>query len=404
MRFEVLGPLVVRDGDGVDVTPRGTQKRRLLAALVAAVPDPVSAERLADVLWPGRPPSANAIQAQMSRLRRDISPVKIRSDGRGYALTVREDAIDVRRFEELLVRASAEADDDPGEARCLLRSAESLVRGRPFDDIADTEFGRAESVRLERVARSARRRRLEIELHSDEHVDAACAELEALVVTEPVDEHWWALLMTAQYRQGRQVDALRTFQTARGVLVDELGLEPGPELRELEQRILAQDPSLRPAAPAAEPARKHDPRRIRRIPNRLTSIIGRDDVLAELGEELTRARLVTLLGPGGAGKTTIATELARRATTRSVTFVEFAPLTDPDSVIPAIASELGISVGDTPAAAAGFSMLDRVIDAVAGVAPSARARQLRARRGRRGQGRVRAPRDMPRPRGVGDQP
>ena len=87
------------------------------------------------------------------------------------------------------------------------------MRGRPYDDIADTELGRAESVRLERVARSARARRLEIELHSDEHVDAACAELEALVVTEPVDEHWWALLMTAQYRQGRQVDALRTFQT-----------------------------------------------------------------------------------------------------------------------------------------------------------------------------------------------
>ena len=149
------------------------------------------------------------------------------------------------------MRAAAEADDDPAEARCLLRSAESLVRGRPFDDIADTELGRAESVRLERVARSARRRRLEIELHFDEHVDAACAELEALVVTEPVDEHWWALLMTAQYRQGRQVDALRTFQTARGVLVDELGLEPGPELRELEQRILAQDPTLRPGRGAA---------------------------------------------------------------------------------------------------------------------------------------------------------
>ena len=264
------------------------------------------------------------------------------------------------------MRASAEADDDPGEARCLLRSAESLVRGRPFDDIADTEFGRAESVRLERVARSARRRRLEIELHSDEHVDAACAELEALVVTEPVDEHWWALLMTAQYRQGRQVDALRTFQTARGVLVDELGLEPGPELRELEQRILAQDPTLRPAAPTVEPTRKHDPRRTSRIPNRLTSIIGRDDLLADLGDELTRARLVTLLGPGGAGKTTIATELARRANTGSVTFVEFAPLTDPDSVIPAIASELGISAGDTPAAAAGLSTLDRVIDAIAG--------------------------------------
>ncbi|HWM20511.1 MAG TPA: BTAD domain-containing putative transcriptional regulator [Ilumatobacteraceae bacterium] len=367
MRFEVLGPLVVRDGDGVDVTPRGTQKRRLLAALVAAAPDPVSAERLADVLWPGRPPSANAIQAQMSRLRRDVAPVKIRSDGRGYALAVREDAIDVRRFEELLVRAAAEADDDPGEARCLLRSAEALVRGRPYDDIADTELGRAESVRLERVARFAQRRRLELELHSDEHVDAACAELESLVVTEAVDEHWWALLMTAQYRQGRQVDALRTFQTARRVLGEELGLEPGPELRELEQRILAQDPTLRPArAVPDEPARPHDQRRIARIPNRLTSIIGRDDVLTELGDELTRARLVTLLGPGGAGKTTIATELARRASTCSVIFVEFAPLTDPDSVIPAIASELGISTGDTPAAAVGLSTLDRVIDAIAG--------------------------------------
>ena len=78
MHFEVLGPLVVRDGDGIDVTPRGTQKRRLLAALVVAAPDPVATERLADVLWLGRPPSPNAIQAQMSRLRRDIAPAKIR--------------------------------------------------------------------------------------------------------------------------------------------------------------------------------------------------------------------------------------------------------------------------------------------------------------------------------------
>ena len=149
--------------------------------------------------------------------------------------------------------------------------------------------------------------------------------------------------------------------------VEELGLEPGPELRELEQRILAQDPTLRPVrAVSTETARQHDHRRIGRIPNRLTSIIGRDDVLTDLGDELTRARLVTLLGPGGAGKTTIATELARRASTRSVTFVEFAPLTDPDSVIPAIASELGISAGDTPAAAVGLSTLDRVIDAIAG--------------------------------------
>ena len=366
MRFEVLGPLVVRDGDGVDVTPRGVQKRRLLAALVATAPAPVPAERLADVLWPGRPPSANAIQAQMSRLRRDISPAKIKSDGRGYLLAIPDDAIDAKQFEDLLARSASNVDADPAEARCLLRAAESLVRGRPYDDIADTDLGRGESVRLERVARSARARRLEIEVRSDEHLDSAYSELEALVVTEPVDEHWWALLMTAQYRQGRQGEALRTFQTARGVLGDELGLEPGPELRELEQRILAQDPSLAPAALSAEPTHKHDPRRIGRIPSRLTSIIGRDDLLTDLGEELTRARLVTLLGPGGAGKTTIASELARRANTCSVTFVEFAPLTDPDSVIPAIASELGISAGDTPAAAAGLSTLDRVIDAIAG--------------------------------------
>ncbi len=344
------------------------QKRRLLAALVAAVPDPVSADRLADVLWPGRPPSANAIQAQMSRLRRDISPAKIRSDDRGYTLAVPQDAIDVRRFEELLARSAAYVDDDPAEARCLLRAAESLVRGRPYDDIADTELGRAESVRLERVTRSALRRRLEIELHSDEHVDAACAELEALVVTEPVDEHWWALLMTAQYRQGRQGEALRTFQTARGVLGEELGLEPGPELRELEQRILAQDPTLRPgpggldghAAPARASADRphpeppdvdHRPRRRARRPRSTSSPApGWSRCSGQAGPARRRSR------PSS----------PRRASTSSVTFVEFAPLTDPDSVIPAIASELGISAGDTPTAAVGLSTLDRVIDAIVG--------------------------------------
>ena len=157
----------------------------------------------------------------------------------------------------------------------------------------------------------------------------------------------------------------------RGVLVDELGLEPGPELHKLEQRIpragSVAAARSRPRGRTGAQARNHAGSGASRTVS--ASIIGRDDVLAELGEELTRARLVTLLGPGGAGKTTIATELAGRATNRSVTFVEFAPLTDPDSVIPAIASELGISVGDTPAAAAGFSMLDRVIDASAPAAP-----------------------------------
>ncbi|MGH9133069.1 MAG: BTAD domain-containing putative transcriptional regulator, partial [Ilumatobacteraceae bacterium] len=378
MQFEVLGPLVVRDGDGIDVTPRGTQKRRLLAALVAAVPEPVPFERLADLLWPDGSPSANAMQSLVSKLRREIAPAAVTSDGRGYALEVPAAAIDVHRFEELVEAGTAAAGVDAVDARCHLRAAQALVRGRPFDDIADSEVGRAESVRLEGMARGARRRRLEIELWSDEHLDAASAELEALVVTEPFDEHWWALLMTAQYRYGRQADALRSFQTARHVLGDELGLEPGPELRQLEQRILAQDPTLGSPpglpVPADRPPEKQqvregrEGRRARRIANRLSSIIGRDHLLDELCDELTRSRLVTLLGPGGVGKTTIAGELARRSTTRSVTFVEFAPLTDPDSIVPAIASELGISAGDTPTPAVGMSTLERVIDAVAGAA------------------------------------
>ena len=211
-----------------------------------------------------------------------------------------------------------------------------------------------------------RARRLAIELQSDEHLDAACAELEALVVTEPVDEHWWALLMTAQYRQGRQV--------RRAAHVPDGARRAGRRARSRAgsgaARAGAADPRPGSVAATRYAVGRADaqarPAPDRRIPNRLTSIIGRDDVLTDLGQELTRARLVTLLGPGGAGKTTIATELARRASTHSVTFVEFAPLTDPDSVIPAIASELGISVGDTPAAAVGLSTLDRVIDAIAG--------------------------------------
>ena len=111
----------------------------------------------------------------MSRLRRDISPAKIKMDGRGYTLAVPDDAIDVKQFEDLLARSASNADADPAEARCLLRAAESLVRGRPYDDIADTDLGRGESVRLERVARSVRARRLAIEVRSDEHLDARAA-------------------------------------------------------------------------------------------------------------------------------------------------------------------------------------------------------------------------------------
>jgi DNA-binding SARP family transcriptional activator len=280
MRFGLLGPLCVAGDGGTDLTPRGEQQRKVLVMLAITAPGPVSVDVLEEMLWGGPAPSANALQALVSKLRKVIEPARIERDARGYVLAG-EFTTDVAEFERLVANG-----DHAG--------AERLVRGEPLADIADASAAAAERARLNEMIRAARRRRIEALVEGTDPGEAA-VELEALVAAEPLDEGWWALLMRVQHRRGQQADALRTFQRARRVLAEELGLTPGPELQELERAVLDGVDSR--VVGHAEQAQT----RVSRLPARLSSFVGRESDLAALADALKSHRLVTLVGPGGTG-------------------------------------------------------------------------------------------------------
>jgi predicted ATPase/DNA-binding SARP family transcriptional activator len=371
VELRVLGPLVVIADDGTDVTPRGPQQRRLLAALVAAAPEILTVDTLVDLLWTDGAPSANALQAQVSKIRRLLGATTITGDRRGYALVpAAGDRVDVADFERLVDGAarSAAAGDDAAAAD-QYATALALVRGAPLHDVAETDAFRPAATRLAGLVSAARRGRADALLATGQ-VGHAVAELEGHLARTPLDEGAWAALMVGRARQGRQADALRTYQRARRILADELGIEPGPELRAVERQVLEQDPAVfaartsRDAGAGAEVRHVAVGRIRRRLPARLSPLIGRDAVLDAIRTDLFEHRLVTLLGPGGAGKTSAATEVARSWDTGPAVLVELAPVGDPDSVAVEIAAAIGLTVSEGPVA--GASTFDRLVDAIAG--------------------------------------
>jgi predicted ATPase/DNA-binding SARP family transcriptional activator len=367
MRIGVLGPLVVeRDDRGATPALRGGQARRLTVALAMHAPDPVAVDVLDDLLWPDGAPSANALQAQVSKLRKVVAPLAIVGSPSGYALDAGADAIDALRFESLAV-AGREAAARGEHARALtsLGDALGLWRGRPFDEIADHPLGQAPSARLSSMHAAAIAARLE-SLLAIGMIDDATVELEALVTLEPYVERWWALLMLARYRQGRPTDALRAYTDARRILADELGLEPGPELRELEARILRHDPALDGELTAARSVAAVQRAPASALPARVSSFVGRAEELDALAALATRSRLVTVVGPGGAGKTSTIIEVARRLSSDPgwPTFlVELARLAPGSAIAPAVAAAVGASrAGDSRGAR--VDELERVAEAV----------------------------------------
>jgi DNA-binding SARP family transcriptional activator len=342
--FSVLGPLRVVDLNGVDVTPRSEQQRRVLAMLVAAWPSPVAVDVLEELLWGGPAPSANALQALVSKLRKVVEPASIERDSRGYTLTG-DFTTDLSEFQQLVAAGDVVA-------------AERLVRGEPLAELADVDAVAPERARLGELIRAARRRRIEALVDSPHATDAA-AELEALVAAEPLDEGWWALLMRVHHRRGQQAEALRTYQRARRILAEELGLTPGPELQGLERLVLEGADQ-----PVAEPVTI----RLSRLPARLSSFVGRESDLAALADAIKAHRLVTLVGPGGTGKTTTALELVRRAApSGGAIFIALAPLDDRDSIARALVRAIGIPESEQTGFAnesPGPDRLDRVVGAL----------------------------------------
>ena len=258
MEFRVLGSLEVVDHDG-PVALGAPKQRALLAVLLLHRGEPVSSDRLIDEIWGEQPPaSANKlVQGYVSNLRKVLGDGRLVTQGRGYMLRIEPGQTDVDRFEALAAggRRELEQEGDALTAAAALREALGVWRGPPLADFAYERFAQAEIARLDEARLAALEDRIDADLASGEHARLV-GELEALVREHPVRERLRGQLMLALYRSGRQADALEAYREARGWLRDELGLEPGHELRDLERAILAQDPALvlrgadRPAGPA----------------------------------------------------------------------------------------------------------------------------------------------------------
>ena len=243
LQFRLLGPLQV-ELDGEPIAVAGRKPRALLAAMLLHVNRIVSREALIDALWPDAPPetAANTIQVYVSQLRRALPTVVVDTEGTGYVLRADAEAIDAQRFERL-VEAALEPGLSPDAVLRLLEDALALWRGVPLDDLPADSPPRADAARFTEIRLQAMGRRIEAELQLGRHLEVL-AELEELTRTEPFREQFTAQLMVALYRASRQAEALAAYQGLRNRLQDELGLEPTPQLRDLERAILNHDPGL----------------------------------------------------------------------------------------------------------------------------------------------------------------
>ena len=311
----LLGPLDVRV-EGRAVQFDGAKQRTLFTALALRAPDPITVDELVEAIWAGEPPggAVHALQKQVSRLRQRLGEsAPVHRGAVGYALGIEHDAIDAHRFEDLLRRARAAIDrEEADRASEDLEAALALWRGPALADHRFAEFAQPEIGRLEELRMEAIEERIGAQLARGADADVV-GELRALVAEHPLRERLRAHLMLALYRSGRQAEALEVMREGRRLLVDDLGIEPGPELRRLESAILAHDPELdaERAAPAPAPAP-------RGLPAPADELIGRDGELAEIAALLARpgVRLLTLVGTGGVGKTRLALEAARRTADR----------------------------------------------------------------------------------------
>ncbi|MDQ1429167.1 MAG: hypothetical protein QOK39_2643, partial [Acidimicrobiaceae bacterium] len=304
----VLGPLEVITDDGPTVI--GAPKERAVLALLALhVGTSVRPDEVIDALWGETPPrsAGKTVQTYVSHLRRYLPPKTISTTAGGYCLQTAE--VDLTRFEGLLRKSRRSiAAGEFATAAEALSDALCLWRGPPLPDLADQPRGSGEAVRLTELHHMAEEDLVELWLVGAGEPDIA--RLEAAVGAEPLRERRWAQLMLALYRAGRQADALRAFQRVRRLLDVELGVSPGAALVELEQAILTQDPRLQlaPPRPGARFARRLGAHA--ELPVAANPFIGREsecDVIAGLLEE---TRLVTIVGPGGCGKTRLAIEVA----------------------------------------------------------------------------------------------
>lgn len=358
VKFGVLGAVEVRDVDGASVSVGGPRVRALLALLLLDAGRPVSTHRLIDGLYGADPPddAANALQSQVSRLRRRLRSAAgpgedlVEFHPAGYRLVIDPDDVDVHRFERLAhAGRRARVDGNPARAATLLGEALGLWRGPMLADITDAPFADAQRTRLDELWLGAVEEHAEAELALGHHEEPV-ADLRALVDAHPLRERARGLLMRALYGGGRQAEALAVFDDARRRLAEELGADPSAELADVQLAILRADPALAPperpdtreSGGTLSPERPDAP-----VPGgtsppaQLTSFVGREAEIEQVGALLATARLVTLTGPGGAGKTRLAIE-ASRGRPGEVCFVDLAPLGSGAHVPHTVLTALGV--------------------------------------------------------------
>ena len=308
-QFRVLGPLEV-EHEGVPIAIGAPKERSLLVYLLLNDNAVAPVDRLVDALWAGDPPSSagKLVQLYVSHLRNKLGRDAIETVPPGYRMQVSPLALDRVRFEQLLREGrAAQAADNPQLAVAILSRGLALWRGPALVDVSYDEFAAAEAARLDELRLDCLEARLAGLLAVGEN-DDALAEAARLSAEHPLRERLRGLHMIALYRAGRQVEALDVFRQARNSLIEELGLEPGADLRAVELAILRQDPALAP-----QPV--HQMSGVAVIPTALTSLVGRERELRDLHDLVLRTdiRLVTLVGAGGSGKTRLALALASQS-------------------------------------------------------------------------------------------
>ena len=351
MELRALGAIEVSvDGRSRPLSPT---LRLLLTALLVERRRVVSADALTDALWgDDPPPTARAtLQTHLSKLRRSLGD----ADGTvlvnrppGYALDIAPDRVDADRFEAAVAAALPLVAVAPEDAVARLDEALELWSGPAFAEFAVLDWARGEAVRLDELRLAALEIRNDARLASGQD-GAAIVELEGLVQEHPLRERYWEQLMVALHRSGRQAEALRAAQTLRVHLRDELGLEPSPSFRALEGAIAVDDESVgqaaRPGASPAPPRPTDAPVVPTWAPGLATELVGRAGDLERLTNAVLTTRLLTLTGPGGVGKSSVAAELTRRLADRfpdGLRFVELATVQDAGAVSAAVAQAIGV--------------------------------------------------------------
>lgn len=360
VRYRILGPLEVTV-DGRPAKLGGHKERSVLAILLINANHVVSTDRLIDQIWGERPPpgAASALQSYVSNLRKALhahGDEVLITKRPGYVLEVESGTTDADRFEAEV--AAGQADLEGGnveEAAARLRRALAMWTGPPLAGFEHDDFAAPAITRLEELRLVALETRIAADIESGLH-PGVIAELEALVEQHPSRERLWGHLMIALYRDGRQADALRAYQTARAHLGEELGIEPTEELRRLEERILLQDPTLQAVSTDSRPPGN--------LPVETTSFVGRTEDVARIRDLFRSSRLVTLLGVGGVGKSRLALRIAYEAAGNfadGVWKVDLLGLADPAHVATTTAATLapGSDLQNDAAAALSDLLVDK---------------------------------------------